>query len=88
MTTSRNRAGETVSIRERMIVSPSVGTFRQTSLAYRGAYVDEGDEIGVVDGTGFSHSVRSPFAGILMGVFATPGERLRAGERVAWLRAS
>ena len=84
----RQLAGEAVSIVERMIVAPSVGRFRLTSLAYPGAFIDEGDEIGVIEGPAASQSVRSPFAGRLMGVLAHPGERLRAGEPVAWIRAS
>jgi biotin carboxyl carrier protein len=88
MSPAVRHAGESVSVPERMIVAPSVGTFRLTALAYRGAFIDEGDEIGVVEGPGASASVRSPFAGTLMGVMAHPGERLRPGQPVAWLRAS
>ena len=83
----RQLAGETVSVPERMIVAPGVGRFRLTALAYLGAFVDEGDEIGVVEGLSASQPVRSPFSGTLMGVLAQPGERLRAGEPVAWLRS-
>jgi hypothetical protein len=32
--------------------------------------------------------VRSPFRGTLMGMLAHPGERLRAGQPVAWLRVA
>lgn len=32
--------------------------------------------------------VWSPYAGVLMGMTALPGERLRAGQPVAWLRAA
>lgn len=85
---SRNHAGEAVAVPERMIVAPSVGRFRLTAVAYQGAFVEEGDEIGVIEGPGASETVRSPFAGRLMGVLAAPGERLRAGEPIAWLRAS
>jgi biotin carboxyl carrier protein len=83
-----HHAGETISIAERMIVAPGVGRFRLTGLAYPGAFVDVGDEIGVIEGPAATHTVRSPFAGRLMGVLAQPGERLRTGEPVAWLRAS
>jgi biotin carboxyl carrier protein len=57
-------------------------------VAYRGAYVDEGQEIGVVEGPSSEASVCSPFSGRLMGVLAFEGERLRTGQPVAWLRAS
>jgi biotin carboxyl carrier protein len=83
-----NRAGETLSVPERLIVAPAVGRFRLTAVAYTGAYVDEGQQIGVVEGPSTLAAVRSPFSGRLMGVLAHEGERLRAGQPVAWLRAS
>jgi hypothetical protein len=48
-----------------------------------GTPVEIGDLLGTVSGT----EVRSPFAGELMGVLAHPGERVQAGQPVAWLRA-
>jgi biotin carboxyl carrier protein len=81
-------AGEPISIPERMIVAPGNGVFRLTSIAYSGAFVDEGDEIGVMEGPGSRTVVVSPFTGTLMGVMALEGERLRQGEPVAWLRVA
>ncbi len=83
-----NRTGETLSVVERMIVAPAVGRFRLTAVTYLGAFVDEGQEIGVVEGPGTTAHVCSPFSGRLMGVLASEGERLRTGQPVAWLRAS
>ena len=48
-----------------------------------GTTVQIGDLIGSVSGT----EVRSPFAGELMGVLAHPGERVQAGQPIAWLRS-
>jgi [acyl-carrier-protein] S-malonyltransferase len=48
-----------------------------------GTPVEIGDLVGLVSGT----EVRSPFAGELMGVLAHPGERVQAGQPIAWLRA-
>jgi [acyl-carrier-protein] S-malonyltransferase len=42
-----------------------------------------GDLLGSVSGT----EVRSPFAGELMGVLAHSGERVQAGQPIAWLRS-
>ena len=81
-------AGEPLCIPERMIVAPGSGVFRLTSVTYSGAFVDEGDEIGFVEGPGSRSAVRSPFRGTLMGVMAQEGERLRVGEPVAWLRVA
>ena len=44
--------------------------------------------IGVVEGPGTREPVRSPFAGTVMGVLAHPGERLRFGQPVAWMRVA
>ncbi len=56
---------------------------RSISPATEGTPVEIGDLLGTVSGT----EVRSPFAGELMGVLAHPGERVQAGQPVAWLRA-
>jgi [acyl-carrier-protein] S-malonyltransferase len=48
-----------------------------------GTPVEIGDLLGLVSGT----EVRSPFAGHLMGLLAHPGERVQAGQPVAWLRS-
>ncbi|HET9060601.1 MAG TPA: ACP S-malonyltransferase [Acidimicrobiales bacterium] len=43
-----------------------------------------GDLVGRVSGA----EVRSPFAGELMGMLAHPGERVQAGQPIAWLRSN
>ena len=48
-----------------------------------GTPIEIGDLLGLVSGT----EVRSPFAGHLMGLLAHPGERVQAGQPVAWLRS-
>jgi biotin carboxyl carrier protein len=79
--------GELLDVPEKMIVAPSVGVFRP-SMFGRGDLVDAGEEIGVVEGPGTSMPVRSPFRGRLIGMLAQPGERLREGQPVAWLRVA
>jgi [acyl-carrier-protein] S-malonyltransferase len=54
-----------------------------TDPATGGTPVEIGDLLGTVSGA----EVRSPFAGELMGVLAHSGERVQAGQPVAWLRA-
>jgi [acyl-carrier-protein] S-malonyltransferase len=80
-------AGETLTVAERMIVAPVVGIFRPNAVA-EGVEVSAGDEIGVVEGPGTSCPVTSPFDGTLMGMLAHPGERLRSGQPIAWLRVA
>lgn len=76
--------GERLMVPERVIVAPAPGRFRPAK---------ESDEvltpdtvIGFVDGIGHSTPVRSPFAGLLMGLMAHSGERVREGQPVAWIR--
>jgi biotin carboxyl carrier protein len=79
--------GELLDVPERMIVAPSVGVFRPHLVA-DGDHVDAGEEIGVLEGPGMSMPVCSPFRGKLIGMLAHPGERLREGQPVAWLRVA
>lgn len=80
--------GEGLLVPERVIVAPSVGVFRPL-VRYEevvGQFVDAGEPIGVIEGPGVSTPVRSPFRGVLAGLLAGDGERIRQGEPVAWLR--
>jgi len=79
--------GEWLTGPERMIVAPSVGVFRPLEVA-TGDEIAEGDLIGKVHGPGTESPVHSPFGGTLMGMLALPGERLREGQPVAWLRVA
>jgi biotin carboxyl carrier protein len=82
-------AGETLTVPERMIVAPGVGIFRPDPVVSgEGFELRAGDEIGVVEGPGTSRPVLSPFGGTLMGMLAHPGERLRSGQPIAWLRVA
>lgn len=81
------RHGETLLVPERMIVAPGVGTFRPVELG-EGAHVTRGQTVGVLEGPGSSTPVQSPFAGHLVGMLAHPGERIREGQPIAWLRVA
>jgi biotin carboxyl carrier protein len=81
--------GETLSILERLIVAPTSGIFRGLDDRPRpndGYAVNQGDMIGEVRSLGLSTPIRSPFAGFLIKVLAVDGERVRPGQRVAWVR--
>lgn len=87
ITTDRITTGETPhAVAERVIVAPTSGTFEPLEVLDGSRPVAKGDLIGVVRGPGTSVPVTSPFNGLLMDVFAESGQRLREGERVAWLR--
>jgi hypothetical protein len=86
-------AGEMLDVPERMIVAPTAGVFEpappgDVTGEGGGELVEAGQTIGVLHGPNTTTPVTSPFAGFLMGMMAAPGERLRVGEPVAWLRAT
>lgn len=74
---------------ERVIVSPAAGTFRPAPpevFTTEGEVVRRGQCVGVIESSGEEVSVRSAFDGWLMGMLAVPGERVREGQPVAWVR--
>ena len=76
--------GEQLYVSERLVVSPAAGVFEPAGASGEpGSLVEVGTLIGIVGAT----EVRSPFAGQLVGVLAHQGERVQAGQPVAWLRA-
>jgi len=87
MTPRLDLEGERVAMVERMIVAPVVGVFRPLGVE-EGAVVDVGEIVGVVEGPGTREPVRSAFAGVVMGVLAHSGERMREGQPVAWIRVA
>ena len=80
--------GEHLHMSERLVVSPAAGVFEAAPASESAGAEGELVEVGELLGTVGSHDVRSPFAGWLMGMLALPGERLTAGQPVAWLRSS
>ncbi len=84
-------AGEILDVPERVIVAPTAGIFEPVTprvVTEEGELVEAGQTIGMLHGPNSTTPVTSPFAGYLMGMMATSGERLRVGEPVAWLRAT
>jgi hypothetical protein len=80
--------GERILIPDRMIVSPADGVFRATANNgdLIGETIHHDDIIGYVETVGQSIPIPSPFEGVLNGMIAHTGERLRKHEPVAWLR--
>ena len=82
--------GEDLVVPERVIVAPCIGVFRPLPpevVTTEGEVVSKGQAVGTLEASGDSTPVRSPFTGFLMGMLARPGERVREGQPVAWLRA-
>jgi multidrug efflux pump subunit AcrA (membrane-fusion protein) len=83
--------GEHVLVPERIILAPAAGLFRPLppkTVTTEGEIVYEGQSVGIVTSSGTPHDVTSPFSGFLMGILAHPGERVREGQPVAWLRTA
>ena len=81
--------GEHLMVPERVIVAPAPGRFRPVegdSEPDGEGVVTHEQVIGFVEGIGHSTPVRSPFSGLLMGLMAHAGERVREGQPVAWIR--
>lgn len=81
--------GEQMHVPERLVVAPAAGVFVRLSpetVTAEGELVAAGQSIGVIEGPGTATPVQSPFGGFLMGMLAESGQRLRAGQPVAWLR--
>ncbi len=94
VTPTRSVRGEHLDVSERVILAPAVGVFQpaagEADIVDGGGgdqkSVNEGDVVGVVEARGQAVPVRSAFSGSLMGMLAHPGERVREGQPVAWLR--
>ena len=80
--------GEALHVPERMIVAPVAGVFVTHDVVRIGAIVDVGDPVGYLEGPRTRTPVASLFGGRLAGMLASPGERLREGQPVAWLRTA
>lgn len=79
--------GEDLLVPERMIVSPAAGVFRAIELS-DDDLIEAGQAVGLIDGPGTSVPVVSLFAGNLASVLVQDGERIRAGQPIAWLRTA
>ena len=81
-----SRIGETLHTSDRLVISPGVGAFIPTppsqGVTAEGEVVMEGTVLGMVG----DEQVHSPFSGWLMSMLASPGERVRKGQPLAWLR--
>jgi len=86
---AESEAGEVLGVLERVVVAPTRGVFTPlapASVTTEGELVEAGQVIGTIESSGSNIQVLSPFTGLLMGMLAHEGERLREGEPVAWLR--
>ncbi len=76
--------GENLYVTERLVVSPCAGIFSPNLDLSDDAVLRVGDLVGTVA----DEDVRSPFAGVVMGMMAVDGERVTSRQPIAWLRAT
>jgi len=79
--------GETLHVQERIVLAPVTGRFVAPDHEPGVALAVGGTVAGVVS-SGELQVVTTPFAGVLAGLLAHDGERVREGQPVAWLRAA
>jgi biotin carboxyl carrier protein len=90
-TTSEDAASaEMTVIPERVVVAPCSGRFVPLPpevFTSEGEWVEPGQAVGEVHNGGGRMQVRSPFRGWVMGMIALPGQPVRAGEALFWVRS-
>jgi biotin carboxyl carrier protein len=80
---------EELNVPERIIAAPAAGTFALLPpdvVTSEGEIVRAGQELGTIERNAGKVPVVSPHTGFLMGLLALPGERVRDGQPVAWVR--
>lgn len=85
--------GETLHVRERIVLAPTTGRYLvaaddEIDPARPGTLVLAGSPLGGVVGSGRTTAVTTPFTGVLAGLLAHDGERVREGQPIAWLRVA
>lgn len=78
--------GELLYVSERVVISPGAGLFEPPPGG--GPLPGGRVEVGTVLGSVAGQDVLSPFAGMLQGCLAQPGERVQAGQPIAWLHTA
>jgi biotin carboxyl carrier protein len=80
---------EDLRVPERLIAAPAAGVFNllaAETLTGEGATVEIGQSLGAIERNAGAVPVVSPHTGFLMGLLALPGERVRDGQPLAWVR--
>jgi biotin carboxyl carrier protein len=89
MTPDHTALAEDLCVPERLIAAPAAGIFNllaPEALTGDGATVEMGQSVGAIERNAGSVPVVSPHTGFLMGLLALPGERVRDGQPLAWVR--
>jgi biotin carboxyl carrier protein len=80
---------EDLDVPERLIAAPAAGVFNLLPpdvVTSEGEIVQAGQTMGFIERNAGQVTVVSPHTGFLMGLLALPGERVRDGQPLAWVR--
>ncbi|HEV7758079.1 MAG TPA: hypothetical protein VGO78_03785 [Acidimicrobiales bacterium] len=80
---------EDLHVPERLIAAPAAGVFNLLPpdvVTSEGEIVQAGQVMGSIERNAGAVTVVSPHTGFLMGLLALPGERVRDGQPLAWVR--
>lgn len=80
---------EDLHVPERLIAAPTAGVFTLLPpdvVTSEGEIVQAGQAMGFIERNAEQVTVVSPHTGFLMGLLALPGERVRDGQPLAWVR--
>ncbi|MGH9135774.1 MAG: hypothetical protein ACRD0G_01850 [Acidimicrobiales bacterium] len=85
--------GEVLYVHERIVLSPFTGRFvtvpsDEVDPHQPGSLVLAGSPLAAVISSGEAKAVTTPFTGVLAGMLAHDGERVREGQPIAWLRVA
>ena len=78
--------GEMLEVLERLVVASHRGRFCPLDKPVVATIIGKGDAVGWIEQLGNVQPVLSPFGGRVIGMLVHPGELVREGEGVAWLR--
>lgn len=85
--------GEVLHVTERLVLSPVTGRFvvdggSPAGPPTVGEVLLAGAAVGEVVGSGAATPVTTSFTGVLAGLLALEGERVREGQPIAWMRVA
>ena len=81
--------GEVTLMREKVVVSPATGKFQPHPpeiFTTEGEWVQGGQTLGEIENGGESVAISSPFTGWMMGMLAIPGQPVKTGDQLFWIR--
>ena len=80
---------EVTAIREKVVVSPATGKFQPHPpeiFTTEGEWVQSGQVLGEIENGREAIHISSPFAGWMMGMLAIPGQPVKTGDPLFWIR--